>query len=94
MKIFILFLLISTQAFAQDKAFGEYLSGECVTCHQMSGKSNGIPPIVGYPAEVIIQFMDEYKSKKRANTAMQNIAMKYNDGEIASLAAYFSSIKP
>jgi cytochrome c553 len=94
MKIIALFFFLCTASFAQDKAFGEYLSGECVTCHQMSGKTNGIPPIIGYPAEVLIEFMGEYKSKKRSNTAMQNIAAKYNDAEIAALAAYFASIMP
>jgi cytochrome c553 len=93
-KIIALFFFLCASSFAQDKAFGEYLSGECVTCHQISGKSNGIPPIVGYPAEVLIEFMGEYKSKKRPNAIMQNIAMKYSDAEIAALAAYFASIKP
>ena len=32
---------------AGDRALGEYLSSECVTCHQLSGRHQGIPPIVG-----------------------------------------------
>ena len=32
-----------------DKALGEYLSSECVTCHQITGRYEGIPPIVGWP---------------------------------------------
>ena len=97
MKSLLILLLSTVSSFAQvkgDKAFGEYLSGECVTCHQSSGKMNGIPPIVGYPEEVIVEFMGEYKSKKRDNQVMQNIALKFNDAEIAALAAYFSSLKP
>lgn len=97
MKIILFILLSTVSSFAQvkgDKAFGEYLSGECVTCHQISGKMNGIPPIVGYPAEAIIEFMGEYKNKKRDNQVMQNIAAKFTDEEIASLAVYFSSLKP
>jgi cytochrome c553 len=97
MKTLAILLLSTLSSFAQskgDKALGEYLSGECVTCHQSSGKMNGIPPIVGYPAEAIIEFMSEYKSKKRPNLVMQNIAAKFNDDEIAALAVYFSSLKP
>ena len=97
MKLIIAFLLTTSQLFAQakgDKAFGEYLAGECVTCHQLSGKMNGIPPIVGYPQEVIIEFMNDYKTKKRPNQVMQNIATKFSDDDIASLALYFSSLQP
>ena len=30
-----------------DKALGQFLSSECVTCHQITGRYEGIPPIVG-----------------------------------------------
>jgi cytochrome c len=32
-----------------DPDYGEYLAGECVTCHQASGHADGIPSIVGLP---------------------------------------------
>ena len=32
-----------------DPAYGEYLSGECVTCHQADGQDKGIPSIAGWP---------------------------------------------
>ena len=32
---------------AGDRELGEYLSSECVTCHQLSGQFDGIPSIVG-----------------------------------------------
>ncbi len=32
-----------------DPALGQYLSSECVTCHQLTGQYQGIPPIVGWP---------------------------------------------
>ncbi len=31
-----------------DPEFGEYLAGECVTCHQESGADEGIPSITGW----------------------------------------------
>jgi cytochrome c553 len=78
-----------------DKAFGEYLSGECVTCHQLSGKAMGaIPPIVGVDGDSFVALMLAYKTKQRDNQVMQTIAAKLNDEEIAALAAYFASIKP
>jgi cytochrome c553 len=87
--------LASAPAGAQgDKALGEYLSSECVTCHQLSGRYQGIPPIVGWPEQSFVEIMDEYRSKKRNNPVMQTIAAKFSKEEIAALAAYFGSVKP
>jgi cytochrome c553 len=79
---------------AGDREFGQYLSSECVTCHQASGQYQGIPPIVGWPERSFIEVMHEYKSKKRDNPVMQTIAGKLSDEEIAALAAYFASLGP
>ena len=79
---------------AGNKAFGEYLSSECVTCHQVSGRYEGIPPIVGWPEESFIAIMKQYRIKERANPVMQTIAGKLSEEEIAALAAYFGSLKP
>jgi cytochrome c553 len=78
-----------------DRALGEYLSNECVACHQISGKPvGGIPPIVGVPEDQFLVLMHAYRDKLRDNEVMQSIAGRLSDGEIASLAAYFSSIQP
>lgn len=77
-----------------DVAFGEYLSGECVTCHQMSGATNGVPSIIGWDEEIFTSVLDEYRNRIRPNEAMQMIAAKLKDDEVAALAAYFKSITP
>jgi len=74
-----------------DKELGEYLSNECVTCHQVSGKYDGIPSIVGWPEESFIHALGEYRAKIRANAVMRSIAVKFTDEEIAALASYFGS---
>jgi cytochrome c553 len=81
-------------AAAGDRALGEYLSSECVTCHQLSGQYRGIPPIVGWPQQSFVEIMDEYRSKRRSNPVMQTIAGKFSGEEIEALAAYFGSLKP
>jgi cytochrome c553 len=78
---------------AGDRALGEYLSSECVTCHQITGKHEGIPPIIGWPESSFVEIMDEYRSKKRSNPVMQTIAGRFSNDEIAALAAYFGSLK-
>jgi cytochrome c553 len=77
-----------------DRAFGQYLSSECVTCHQVSGRFDGIPPIVGWPEDSFVEIMNEYKSKKRNHAVMQTIAGRLSPDEIAALAAYFGSVAP
>ena len=89
-------LNIQSPALAQagDKAFGEYLSSECVTCHQTSGKSVGaIPPIIGWPIDQFLAVMNAYKNKERDNNIMQTIAAKLKEDELAALATFFESLK-
>lgn len=75
-----------------DKALGEYLSSECVTCHQVTGHYEGIPPIVGWPEPIFIEAMQDYRQKKRDNPIMQTVADRLSPEEIAALAAYFGSL--
>jgi cytochrome c553 len=78
-----------------DKAFGEYLSGECVACHQKSGKVvGGIPAIVGWPEDQFIAVMHSYQKGDRDNQVMRTVAGKFKEDEIEALAAYFGSLKP
>lgn len=82
----------SILAIQGDPAYGEYLAGECTTCHQVSGTDEGIPSITGWPKEVFVTAMHAYRSKTRAHPVMQMIAGPLNDEEIAGLAAYFGGL--
>lgn len=77
-----------------DREYGEYLSGECVTCHQPSGRADGIPSIVGIPRDYFVRALFEYKSNVRRNDVMQLRAANLGNEEIAALARYFSSLEP
>ena len=92
LAVAVLTALAACSAHAGDKAFGEYLSAECVACHQLTGRYDGIPPIVGLPDPTFIQIMTEYRARKRPNAVMQTFAARLSDEEIAALAAYFGSI--
>lgn len=50
-----------------DRELGQHLSSECVTCHQTSGRFHGIAPIVGWPEDVFVEIMGEYRAGKREN---------------------------
>lgn len=75
-----------------DPDYGEYLSGECVTCHQVDGADEGIPSITGWAEEDFVTALHAYRAKHRANPAMQLVAARLSDEEIAGLAAFFAQI--
>ncbi|MFC3118282.1 c-type cytochrome [Jhaorihella thermophila] len=72
-----------------DPDYGEYLSSECMTCHQTDGDDEGIPSIVGWPTEDFVIAMHAYKQKVRPHPVMQMMAGRLGNEEIAALAAYF-----
>lgn len=82
----------SAAALEGDPEFGEYLSGECVTCHRLSGDSDGIPSIVNWPKENFIHALYEYKNDLRKNPVMQTMSKRLSDEEMAALAAYFKDV--
>jgi cytochrome c len=75
-----------------DRDYGEYLSSECQTCHQVDGSDQGIPSITNWPAEDFVVAMHAYKQKLRPHPVMQMMAGRLNDEEIAALAAYFATL--
>ena len=77
-----------------DRDYGEYLSGTCVTCHQIDGSDQGIPSITGWPRSQFVTVMHAYRGKHRKNPVMQQITAPLSDDEIAALAAYFEDVKP
>ena len=75
-----------------DAAWGEYLSTECTTCHQIDGSDEGIPSITYWPDEDFVLAMHAYKQKIRPHPVMQMMAGRLSDEEIAALAAYFGGL--
>ena len=83
----------SVLAMVGDAEYGEYLSSECLTCHQSSGSNDGIPGITAWPTEDFVIAMHAYKQKIRSHPVMQMMAGRLSDEEIAALAAYFSDLE-
>lgn len=77
-----------------DPEYGQYLSGDCVTCHQVTGHADGIPSIVGWPKDAFIRALFEYKTNIRTNEVMKLRVANLGNEEIAALAAYFATLKP
>jgi len=76
-----------------DPEYGEYLSNECVSCHQADGSSEGIPSITRWPEEDFVVAMHAYKDSLRPHPVMQMMAGRLSNEEIAALAAYFKDLE-
>ena len=96
MVVFGSHLVADTQfVFASDRELGQYLSTECVTCHQISGQVvGGVPQIVGWPENQFIAVMSAYKTKQLESPVMQSVTARLAPEEIAALAAYFGGLPP
>ena len=76
-----------------DPEYGEYLSSQCVTCHQADGSDDGIPSIKGLRPENFYTAMRAYKTKERSNQVMQVVAAALDEEQMAALAAYFAALE-
>jgi len=79
-------------AIEADPDYGEYLAGECMTCHTGENTNASIPNINGKKSATIALALLEYKYSKRENETMRLIAGTLGKEEIAALTAYFSGL--
>ncbi len=87
------FLLMVQSAYAEgDREYGEYLSSECVTCHQSKDVDAQIPVINGMHGEGFIALMKAYRAEELDNPTMRTIAKRLTDEDIEALAAYYSAL--
>lgn len=75
-----------------DIELGEYLASDCTSCHRLDGSDQGIPAITGWPQDDFVTAMHAYKSGQRENPVMQMMARRFDNDEIAALAAWFATL--
>ena len=75
---------------AGDAEYGEYLAGECLTCHQQSDNNGRVPPIHNLTPDYFVFALLEYQNGVRENSVMQTISDALGPEEIAALSAVFS----
>lgn len=92
LSLFVVFASTADGYAGGDKEYGEYLSSECVTCHQSKNTDTRIPVLNGYDEEGFIALMEAYRASELENPTMITVAKRLTDEEISALAAYFSSL--
>jgi len=68
----------------------------CVSCHGQDGVAVApiYPSLAGQHEDYIVRALDEYKHGGRKNPVMKGFAANLSDADIATIAAYFSSLTP
>ena len=84
-------MLMAFAAQAGDAAAGKAKSEKCAQCHGDNGKED--PPIAGMEEAKFIQAMKAYQTGERKHKKMEKAASGLTDGDVADLAAYYTSLK-
>ena len=86
---------VSAQAYAGDPAAGKEKAKTCVACHGETGVSQApdFPKLAGQHQDYIVRALNDYKSGARKNAIMAGQVANLKRGDIADLAAYYSSLQ-
>jgi len=78
-------------ALSDDIEFGEYLAGECASCHlDKAVAGSRVPVIHGAEPEYLVRALLEYRAGIRSGTTMGLVASGLNKEEIAAIAHYLA----
>ena len=70
---------------------GATLALNCTMCHGAQGASmSDAPNLAGQYPEVVIKQLHDYKSGKRSNAVMEQLAQRLSDRDIEDIAAYYA----
>lgn len=96
LKFLIMLVALGTVGVQADELrdYGEYLAGECTTCHKLDGTGKNIPSIVGWDVENFITILQTYRTGERRNKAMTSVVQQLDDEQMKALAVYFASLEP
>jgi cytochrome c553 len=94
--VFLSFITLSFNSFAQDAAKGAELYKQCIACHGDKGDGNPAlkaPRLSGqYDWYVLKQLQDMKAGKIRKNPAMMPFLAKLSEQDMKDLAAHISKL--
>jgi cytochrome c553 len=79
---------------AGDAAAGKAAATKCAMCHGPNGEGTKMgSKLAGEDPAQFVQAMNDYKSGKRDNAMMKNLATQLSATDTANLAAYYTALK-
>jgi len=94
--VFALLAIITTPTFAAgDPATGRIKAISCQVCHGKDGHSTNpiYPNLAGQHARYTAKQMHDFKSGKRVDPVMNEMAQTLSDQDIEDIAAFFQNVK-
>lgn len=87
--------LWSAHSHADDISAGKEKAQSCIVCHGVNGIAQmpNAPHLAGQPAAYLSEQLKNFRSGKRSHEVMTVIAKPLSDQDIASLAAWYASLK-
>ena len=64
----------------------------CAPCHRLDGRYTGIPSVIRWESEEIVDKMRAFRSDEGANNAMRAVSRSLSDDEVAAVAEYLSAL--
>ena len=95
-RLLLIAWLVTAAGVAQAEAsVGETKARSCAVCHGPLGVAIApdTPNLAGQPERYLSEQLKAYRSGKRSHEVMSLMAKPLSDDDIASLAAWFASIK-
>lgn len=77
-----------------DRAYGEYLASDCLSCHNRAAEDTGMATIYGRVRSEFLTLMYQYQARAIGSDTMQLYAANLSGEEMAALAAYFETATP
>lgn len=78
---------------AGNVAAGKAKAEDCAECHGANGEGVEAPKLAGQAQSGLVKAMQDYKTGKRASSAMKEAMSRLSDGDVENLAAYYASLK-
>ena len=77
---------------AADDGLGAQVATLCASCHRLDGRYTGIPPIIRWETEELVDKMVAFRSNERANTVMRAVSLSLSDDEVSAVADYLAAL--
>jgi cytochrome c len=75
-----------------DVPYGEFLAGDCRSCHVDGAEQGSLEQIATMPRDAFLTRMYQFKLRADGSETMQLQAARLSDEELAALAAYFQTL--
>lgn len=83
-------LLVPGDSAAADTSQGAQIAATCASCHDPTGRGQGIPPLTTLDEQTFVTRMHAFRASESPSHVMHAVALSLGDGELAAVARYLA----